>query len=403
SENLGNFLLLKTKFILYMHHWMSLVKDNNVPLEIVDQLLVLKPKDKDLLLLKSLYYCMVHKYKEVKQLITNEIDINTLKKSPRFDTEAYFILAFSYVARGKFEKALEIANLVLTLFPDHPISFLTKALVLGYNLIYRFTLKEPNIDTFLELIKLTVSFEPISYEKTKYLLFQAHILNGLGKYDEAIESIENAMEMVPTLTSLIIVKIYYIITSKREDEALKLIDQHLESHPNLKRSLYLQQSYIYVFQKKYEKGLEAVNKALEIDPENTHIINNKAILLANLGRKEEAIETSEKLINLSPNYGNSYDTYGEVLMTLGEYKNALEKLEKALSLEPTGWFAFATCLKMGKCYKQLGKYEKALEYFVKGKKIAEKMHPSEREEPLETAEKLITEIKTLLGEQKNSQ
>ena len=403
SEYPGNFLLIKTKFILFIHHWTALVKDNNVPLELIDQLLVLKPKDKDLLLLKGLYYCMVHKYKEVKQLITNEIDINTLKKSPRFDTEAYFILTFSYVARGKFEKALEIANLVLTLFPDHPISFLTKALVLGYNLIYRFTLKEPNIDTFLELIKLTVSFEPFSYDKTKYLLFQAHILNGLGKYDEAIESIENAMEMVPTLTSLIIMKIYYLIMSKREDEALILIDQYLESHPTLRRALYLHQSYIYVFQKKYEKGLEAANKALEIDPENTSILNNKAILLGYLGRKEEAIETSEKLITLSPNYGNSYDTYGEVLMALGEYENALEKLEKALTLEPTGWFAFATCLKMGDCYKELGKYEKALEYFVKGKKNVEKMHPSERGEHLKTAEKLIAEIKTFLGESKNSQ
>ncbi len=403
SENPGNFLLLKTKFIIYISNWMSLVKDNNEPLKIIDHLLTLRPKDKDLLLLKGLYYCSVYKYKDVKKLITSEIDINTLKKSPRFDTEAYFILAYSYLARGKFDKALEIANLVLTLFPDHPISFLTKALVLGYNLIYRFALKEPNVDTFLELIKLTVSFEPFSYDKTRYLLFQAHILNGLGKYDEAIKSIEDAMEMVPTLTSLIIMKIYYLITSKREPEALKLIDQYIESHPSLGRALLLHKSYIYVFQKEYEKGLEAVNKAIEINPENTHILNNKAILLGYLGRKEEAIETSEKLISLGPNYGNSYDTYGEVLMSFGEYETALEKLQKALKLEPTGWFAFETCSKMGRCYKQLGKYEKALEYFIKGKKIVEKMHPTEREDHLKKAEKLIAEIKNLLGEPKTDQ
>lgn len=398
SENPGNFLLLKTKFIVYISNWMSLVKDNNDPLKIIDHLLTLRPKDKDLLLLKGLYYCSVYKYKDVKKLITSEIDINTLKKSPRFDTEAYFILAYSYLARGKFDKALEIANLVLTLFPDHPISFLTKALVLGYNLIYRFTLKEPNVDTFLELIKLTVSFEPFSYDKTRYLLFQAHILNGLGKYDEAIKSIENAMEMVPTLTSLIIMKIYYLITSKREPEALKLIDKYLESHPSLRRALLLHKSYIYVFQKEYVKGLEAVNKAIEINPENTHILNNKAILLGYLGRKEEAIETSEKLISLGPNYGNSYDTYGEVLMSFGEYETALEKLQKALKLEPTGWFAFATCLKMGDCYKELGKYEKALEYYGKAKKIVEKMHPSERMDFIQKAEKLISEVQVLLGE-----
>jgi tetratricopeptide (TPR) repeat protein/DNA-binding HxlR family transcriptional regulator len=401
SQNPGNFLLLKTKSIIYITYWMSLVKDYNEPLEIIDNLLKVDPNDKELLLLKSLYYCMVYKYKEAKHLITQEIDINTLKKSPRFDTEAYFILAFSYLARGKFEKALEIANLVLTLFPDHPLSFLTKALALGYNLIYRFTLKEPNIDTFLELIKLTVSFEPFSYDKTRYLLFQAHILNGLEKYDDAIKSIENAMEMVPTLKSLIVMKIYYLITSKREKKALKLIDEYLVSEPALERALLLHKSYIYVHLKDYEKGLEVVDKALEANPENSHIINNKAIILAYLGRREEAIETAEKLISLSPTIGNSYDTYGEVLVAFGEYENAIEKLKKALKLEPTGWFAFATCLKMGDCYKELGKYEKALEYYGKAKKIVEKMHPSERMDFIHKAENLISEVQVLLGESKN--
>ncbi len=402
SQYPDNTLLLKTKFIIYITHWMTLVKDYNDPLDVINQLIALKPNDKEILLLRSLYYCEIYKYKEAKQLITSEIDINTLKKNPGIDTEAYFILAYSYLARGKFEKALEIANLVLTLYPDHPISFITKAIVLGYNLIYRFTLKEPNIDTFTELIKLTISFDPFTYDKTRYLLFQAYVFNGLGKHDEAIESIDKAIELVPGLNSLYARKTYNLIMSKRESEALNLIDDLLESHPSLKRSLLLQKSFIYVHLKQYDEGLEAVDKALELNPQDTNIINNKAIILGYLGRRKEAIETAEYLISLNPNYGNVYDTYGEILMSLGEYEDAIEKLKEALNLEPTGWFAFETCLKMGRCFKELGKFENALEYYEKGKKFTEKMHPSEREDYLRKAEILISEIKVLIDELKNN-
>jgi len=397
-----NIVLLKTKYMIYITHWMTFVRDYNKPLEVIDQLLTINPNDKEFLLLKSLFYCNVHKYKEAKQLITDEIDTKHFKKNPRIDTEAYFILAYSYLARGKFEKALEKADTVLILYPDHPISLLTKALVLGYNLIYKFTFKEPNIDTFTELVKLAFSFDPITYDKTKYLIFQAHIFNGLGQFDEAIDSIDKAIELVPTLHSLYTRKTYLLITSKREAEALELIDKLMDSYPSLKRSLFLQKSYILVILKQYEKGLKLVDDALELYPKDVNLLNNKAIILGYLERGEEAIETAEKLVSLVPNFGNTYDTYGEVLMSLKEYDKAIEKLQEALNLEPAGWFAFETCLKMGECYKNLGKFEKALEYYEKGKKYTEKMHPSERKNYLVKAEKLISEIKVLSGDSKNN-
>ena len=128
---------------------------------------------------------------------------------------------------------------------------------------------------------------------------------------------------------------------------------------------------------------------------------DKAYMLGHLRRREEAIETAEYLISLNPKYGNSYDTYGEILLIFEEYENAIEKFKVALNLEPSGWFAFETCLKMGECYKKLGKIEKALEYFEKGKKLTEKMHPSHTSKYLPKVEKLISEVKALLGESKD--
>ncbi|MFX0040650.1 MAG: tetratricopeptide repeat protein [Promethearchaeota archaeon] len=395
--------LLRTKYIVFMTHWMSFVKDYNEPLEVIDHLSALNPDDQQIILLKSLYYCLINKYKEAKRVIKEGIDINTFKKNPKIDTIAYFIFAYSYLARGKFDKALDIANLALTLYPDHPTSFLTKALTFGYNLVYRFTFKEPNIDTFTELIKLAVSFEPIKYNKVKYLLLQAHILNGVKKFDECIETIENAIEMIPTLEPLYARKAYLLLTSQKENEALDLIEELLENHPSLKRGLFLLKSYIQVHLKQYDEGLRTTDEALKIYPEDNNLINNKAYFLAHLGRREEAIKTAEYLISLNPKYGNSYDTYGEILMISEEYENAMEKFKMALSLEPSGWFAFETCLKMGECYRKIGENEKALEYYEKGKKLTEKMHPSNVSKYIPKVEKLISEVRKLLGESKDSE
>ncbi|MFX1390123.1 MAG: tetratricopeptide repeat protein [Promethearchaeota archaeon] len=398
SKHPNHLTLLKIKYVIYLTNWMSLVRDYSKPLELIDKLITLKPKNQEYLLLKSLYLCNIHKFKDAKRLITEKIDINTFKKNPRIDTEAHFILAYSYLARGKFEKALEISNAVLTLYPDHPISYLTKALVLGYNLVYKFTFKEPNIDTFTDLIKLAYSLDNVTYDRTRYLVFQAHILNSLGKYEEAIESIDKAIEMVPSSDALYVTKSYLLLTSRKFKLALSLIEDLLKSHPSLKRSLLLQKSFAFVFLKEYDEGLEAVDEALELDPQDVDMLNNKAIILGYLGRKKEAVETAEKLISINPNYGNYYDTYGEVLMSLGDFETAIEKLKEALNLEPTGWFAFETCLKMGKCYKELGKPEKALQFYEKGKLLVEKMHPIDRKDYLKKAEELISEINEQLGE-----
>ncbi|MFW9999620.1 MAG: tetratricopeptide repeat protein [Candidatus Hodarchaeota archaeon] len=402
-----NLMILRAKFINYINYWMTLVKDYNQPLDIINQLLNLNPSDQELLLLKSLYYCKINNYKEAKRLITKEIDINNFIKNPRIDTIAYFILAYSYLARGKFDKSLEIVNLILTLYPNHPISSLTKALVMGYNLIYSFTPNESSLENFFELIKLTISLDPINYNKTSYLVLQSHILNGIGKYDEAIETIDRAIDLVPTSNFLHNRKTLLLITSRREVEALNLIDELLESHPTLKQSLLKQKSYIQVVSKQYKDGLKTVKEGIELDPHDTIFINNKAMILGYLGRKEEAIDTAEYLISLSPRNGNSYDTYGEVLMVLGDYENAIIKLKEALNIEPTGWFAFATCLKLGECFKELGNFEKAIEYYERGIKLTEKMHPSERmsysEKYIPKAEKMISEIKALLGDSNNNE
>ena len=47
-----------------------------------------------------------------QEIIKQVVEFNLLKRNPRVDTAAYLILSYSYLARGKFEKALDIVNKV---------------------------------------------------------------------------------------------------------------------------------------------------------------------------------------------------------------------------------------------------------------------------------------------------
>jgi tetratricopeptide (TPR) repeat protein len=134
--------------------------------------------------------------------------------------------------------------------------------------------------------------------------------------------------------------------------------------------------------------LQSISKVLDSDANNTLQLNFKAHVLAKFNRKEESIKTIQDLIEREPFDGNFYDTYGEILLIFHEYEEAIVKLQKALELTPRGYSE--SYIKMAQCYKELGKYEKAIEYAKKGRELAIER---KEEEWIRRVDKLLFEIK----------
>ncbi len=88
-------------------------------------------------------------------------------------------------------------------------------------------------------------------------------------------------------------------------------------------------------------------------------------------------------------------------MNMEEYEKAISKLEIALELQPLGYSAFVTSLKLGSCYQKLQKYDKALEYFEKGKLLTERMMPSTRELYLNQTEKYLSDLRKIMKKTDN--
>lgn len=393
NESSYNVVNLQLKFWISISEWYHGIKDPESSLEMINAAIKLSPGNKELIILKSLYYCKIDRFRTAKRFLIKEIDINVFNKNLKIDPIVYFILATSHVARGKFDKALKIANQVLELYPNHSLSFLTKALVFGYNLIYKFKFQEPNIDTFKGLIRRAISLDPIKSHKAKYLNFQGYVLLNIKENEEAIDAIDEAIEILPESVNQFLVKIFFLTSSKRDTEALELIEETVQKYPKFKRILYIRKQNIYWAKKQFETSYDIVNELSMLYPNDIDITNNKALILASLNRRDEAIETAEHLISIDPNHGNPYDTYGEIFQILGEYEEAIKKFEEALKIEPKGWFIDQTFIKMGECYEELGMYEHALESYKTGKIFEDRRTPTHREYYGHRAEKRISDIK----------
>jgi len=103
-----NFALLRTKFLVMMTDKETGIRNIDEPLNLINSLISSNPDDSELSILKAILYIVTNKYKEAKNWIKQTVEFNLLKGNPRVDTAAYIVLAYSYLARGKFEKALDI-------------------------------------------------------------------------------------------------------------------------------------------------------------------------------------------------------------------------------------------------------------------------------------------------------
>ncbi len=388
-----NILLLRVKYLLEIINRHIHVEISDDTIEIINSAIKINPNDKELLILKCLYYFMIHKYKEGKNYLIKEINVNIFKNNPKIDLPTLFLLTFSYTARGKFDKALKITNQAKEIYPNHPIPFLAKAILLGYNSIFEFKPEMVDINNFQEFVDKAISLEKLKYNKVKYLLLSALILNELKLYEEAFNLIDNAIDLIPNLYRLYVKKIGWNITAGRNLKALELIEDLIEKIPYLKRVLSNQKAFILSELKRHDESLEIYNDFLRQNPKDFVMVNNKTLQLAYLGRKEEALETAEYLINLDTKKSSSYDTFGEVYMMFGEYENAIKKFEEVLKIESKSNFKFLTCVKLSYCYQELKLYNQAFKYLEKGKLLTDRMLPSEREIYLPKIEKFLSEIR----------
>jgi len=103
-----------------------------------------------------------------------------------------------------------------------------------------------------------------------------------------------------------------------------------------------------------------LDKAIELEPENTNAYNNRGLTYRELEEHQKALADFDKVIKLEPNNADAYGNRGLTYRALEKNKQAIADFDKAIELEPN---VVAHYHNRGLVYRDLEKYEEAMADF----------------------------------------
>ncbi|MXW01656.1 MAG: tetratricopeptide repeat protein [Holophagales bacterium] len=124
----------------------------------------------------------------------------------------------------------------------------------------------------------------------------------LERYEEAIETMERALVLVPELPEA---SSLHRLTGRALQELGRL-----------------------------EEAAEQFVRTLELDPRDTEALDRLAFLRFNAGRYEEALEYYRALVYVNPTDATAHSNLGVALLNLERHADAVRSLERSLELDP---------------------------------------------------------------------
>ncbi len=338
-------------------------------LELLNSVIKSGKKDLDIIIYKAMTLAYLNRNKESVDFLNKRIKSTQVDKDNPLYALYYFVLGFSSMALGEYENAFEIVDKGQKFYPDHPLSHALVALVEGYNRMYEF---DSEREDRLTEIEDAIALDAYDSNKARYHQLKSQFLLESNNYEEALESIDNAITLNPKNLDFYNSKNRILLYFDKFDEILDILDHLLKEFPEGERSLKIRKAYILREKKNLEEGLEIINELIEKYPEDNNLLLNKIYWLQYLDKKENVLEIIEGLLKREPDNGMFHDTYGEILMNFEEYEKAINEFQKAIELESNEWYINQTYIKLGICYKEMGDQDSAIENLSKGKEFTNK-------------------------------
>lgn len=111
---------------------------------------------------------------------------------------------------------------------------------------------------------------------------------------------------------------------------------------------------------RYDEALADFNRALELEPDDPEVFNNRGVTYDHLERYEEALSDYGRALKLKPDYPATLFNRGATYSSLGRYEAALADYTRALELRPDFLEALDN---RGVTYMELGCYDEAIADF----------------------------------------
>jgi CHAT domain-containing protein/Flp pilus assembly protein TadD len=163
----------------------------------------------------------------------------------------------------------------------------------------------------------------------------------LERYEEAIYSFDRAIEISPDSYLAWMLRGRTLNILGRYENALSSINRSIHLDPNFSPTWYLQ-CYILSNLKRYEKALSICNRIIEVDPDDYEAWIVRSSVLNNLGKYDDSIASSNRAIKLKPDYHIAWNNRCIAIGNLHGYQAKINVYNEAFQYisfdtKPEGW------------------------------------------------------------------
>ena len=172
------------------------------------------------------------------------------------------------------------------------------------------------------------------------LLNHGLILEALKRYQEAIESFDQAIKLKARFAEAHNNRGAVLTTLGRDEEALESCRAALAIKPDYVEAHYNAGTALRALGR-YEEALKCFDRALALNPDYFKGHNNRGAVLEALNRIDEALACYDRALALAPDFTEARNNRGRLLLGLERADDAIENFTIAIGINPgdaEGWY-----------------------------------------------------------------
>lgn len=233
--------------------------------------------------------------------------------------------SFEYYKKGEilFEKnqckeAIEFFNKAIDLTPGSILAYTAKGV--AQNRLKQYNLALNTYDKALKIKRGKVNIEKWKNVSVHIYINKSITLMNLERHKEALDTCDKG---------LVIIQHPYLYNTK--GAALAALNKYEEAIDSYNQAIELDPNYFEPHQnkfcplrnlKRYQEALETCDKAIALEPNRHNIYEvhtNRAMALNKLERHKEALEAAETALKLMPDYGLAINAKKYAVQELNKY------------------------------------------------------------------------------------
>jgi tetratricopeptide (TPR) repeat protein len=160
-----------------------------------------------------------------------------------------------------------------------------------------------------------------------------------GFYEDALTSIERALEINPNLDEAWYYKGNALVKLQQYDSAIEAYHQSIALKPD-RNDVWYQRGNAFVRLKLYQDALNSYDQAIAIKPDDYNSWHNRAVMLWKLGRDDDALNSYDQAIAIKPDDYELWHNRGVLLGKLKRYQEAIESYQNAIKINPKKYEAW---------------------------------------------------------------